>query len=49
MDIAEVTEKCAHPPCKCVAPTIGGYCSEHCKKASGGGDTECHCGHPECS
>jgi hypothetical protein len=49
MDTAEVTEKCGHPPCKCVAQTAGGYCSEHCQNASGGEETECHCGHSECS
>jgi hypothetical protein len=48
MDTTEVTEKCGHPPCKCVAQTAGGYCSEHCQSASGGADTECHCGHSEC-
>ena len=46
---AEVTEKCAHPPCKCVAQTMGGYCSGHCKNAQAKAETKCHCEHPECN
>jgi len=31
----DVTEKCAHQPCKCRASTAGEYCSEHCRSVSG--------------
>jgi hypothetical protein len=48
MKSSETTEKCAHPPCKCAAQTVGGYCSEHCKNAQGGAETVCRCGHPDC-
>jgi hypothetical protein len=48
MDIAEKTEKCAHPPCKCAASAAGEYCSEHCRNAAGKTETECKCGHPDC-
>jgi hypothetical protein len=48
MDITEQTEKCTHPPCKCTAPVVGDYCSEHCEDAEGGIETECKCGHPDC-
>ena len=49
MSMEEVTEKCVHPPCKCVAQTAGGYCSDRCQDASVGDETACQCGHPECS
>ncbi len=44
----EATEKCAHPRCRCAAPTVGGYCSEFCKNAVNAGEIECKCGHAEC-
>jgi hypothetical protein len=35
MSEKDVTEKCAHPPCKCTASTAGEYCSEHCEAYQG--------------
>ncbi len=44
-----MTDKCAHTPCKCAAPMVGGFCSEYCEQAVGGSDTNCKCEHPECT
>ncbi len=44
----EITEKCAHPRCKCPAQTVGGYCGEFCKNAMRSDEIECKCGHAEC-
>ena len=48
-----VTEKCAHPACKCVVPSEGGqygkYCSEHCREAKDTAEIRCDCKHPACN
>lgn len=49
MNVTEKTESCAHTPCNCDAKEQGGYCSEHCRNASGGIETKCGCGHPDCN
>ena len=46
-----MTEKCAHPSCKCtVAPggRYGKYCSEFCQEAKGMTELKCDCKHPGC-
>jgi hypothetical protein len=41
--------KCAHLPCKCVAPAGAEYCGQACKEA-GSGEVEiaCLCDHGPC-
>jgi hypothetical protein len=41
MNNAESSEKCAHTPCKCPAPSDDEYCSTHCQNAAGGTETNC--------
>lgn len=50
--MAQQTQKCAHPACKCSVPEGAKFCSEYCaqpiSEAMAGTQARCQCGHPEC-
>jgi hypothetical protein len=46
--VKELNEReCAHPGCRCRASEGSEYCSESCEEARW--QTDCSCGHSECS
>ena len=49
MMATDTRDKCAHPPCMCMAAEGEKYCSQFCKDA-GSRETEiaCDCGHAAC-
>jgi hypothetical protein len=46
--MADKTEKCAHPACRCIAEPGSKYCSTSCEEMASTTVTHCPCGHAGC-